>query len=796
MREWNLKSGDPLALTLVCDARLGPTDYTDDQIWELQFGGGDPPALSLNTTYGLRAKSARLFLRFGEDDLLRHDPLEFHQAPEIRQIYPNFLTLAFSPFEGIDVVAEIWVPNSQAVAGRVSITNQSRFERKIRPEMVGQLSPTDGQRMAPFEMSAATLLCGLTGGLSPVLFLTGGAKAGSGPYPSLSLTMQLAPGENRQFYWAQAALADRESSFTMARDLAASRWEAVKSRIEMLNAGHVEVFSGEPAWDAALMLAQKQAASLLVGPTEKLPKLSIVSTRQPDQGFSFRGDGSDYNHLWNGQTIFEACYFANLLLPAAPELVRGLLENFLAVQDEGGEIDWKPGLGGQRCGLLSTPRMAELAWEIAEQTGDTDFLKAHYDALVRFFFSWFSKVNDRDQDGVPELEHPMQLGLDFHPVYSRWQPAAQGVEISASEGPALCSLLYRESQTLMEIARTIGNDADLERLQETAERLKQAVESAWDETTACYLDWDRDTHQSAHGALLLEGSGSGNFVLRTDYEIPIRLIIEVRTDETIRRRPLFFIHGKGASGNNRVERIGDDQFRWMPGIGQLTGKYVYSRLDRIEVHGLEPEDIFRIQSVNYQHLDLTLLAPLWAGIPNPERAKKLVEETITLPAMFWREYGIPTCPQPAATAEAEICWSLNLPWNVMIGEGLLRYGYRSEAVELLTRIMNAIILSLRKDHAFRRGYHAETGRGMGEYNALSGLAPLKFFLDVLGVRLISPKRVWLTGFNPFPWPVTVKYRGMTILRQADKTVVIFPDSQTVTITDPEPRLVSLEVQEP
>ncbi len=53
MREWNLHAGDPLALTLVSDARLGPTDYFDDQIWELKIGSGDPPALSLDTTYGL-----------------------------------------------------------------------------------------------------------------------------------------------------------------------------------------------------------------------------------------------------------------------------------------------------------------------------------------------------------------------------------------------------------------------------------------------------------------------------------------------------------------------------------------------------------------------------------------------------------------------------------------------------------------------------------------------------------------------------------------------------------------------
>jgi hypothetical protein len=110
--------------------------------------------------------------------------------------------------------------------------------------------------------------------------------------------------------------------------------------------------------------------------------------------------------------------------------------------------------------------------------------------------------------------------------------------------------------------------------------------------------------------------------------------------------------------------------------------------------------------------------------------------------------------------------------------------------------MAAVVQNLKSEVAFQRYYQADTGHGVGERNALTGLAPLGLFLDTLGVRLISPSRVALTGINPFPWPVTVKYRGMTILRQREKTVVIFPDGQTVDVgaTDDEstPRYISLE----
>jgi hypothetical protein len=66
------------------------------------------------------------------------------------------------------------------------------------------------------------------------------------------------------------------------------------------------------------------------------------------------------------------------------------------------------------------------------------------------------------------------------------------------------------------------------------------------------------------------------------------------------------------------------------------------------------------------------------------------------------------------------------------------------------------------------------------------------FLDTLGVKVLSPTRVKIAGINPFPWPVTVKYRGLTVLRQSEKTTIIFPDGQAVTLDGAEPRIVALE----
>jgi hypothetical protein len=132
-----------------------------------------------------------------------------------------------------------------------------------------------------------------------------------------------------------------------------------------------------------------------------------------------------------------------------------------------------------------------------------------------------------------------------------------------------------------------------------------------------------------------------------------------------------------------------------------------------------------------------------------------------------------------------------MPLNSMVGEGLVAYGYRSIAAELVSHLMNGVVDGLKRNGVMRRLIDAWIGSTSGEANTLSGLAPLGLFLDVLGVHFLSPDRIELAGFNPYPYPVTVKYRGTTVLRQSEKTVVIFPGGQTIEVTDPNPQTITL-----
>jgi hypothetical protein len=66
----------PVTLRIAADALCGPTDYADDQIWEL-VAGGSPPALALTTSYGLRAAGLRIFPSFGMGGPVVSDPAAF-----------------------------------------------------------------------------------------------------------------------------------------------------------------------------------------------------------------------------------------------------------------------------------------------------------------------------------------------------------------------------------------------------------------------------------------------------------------------------------------------------------------------------------------------------------------------------------------------------------------------------------------------------------------------------------------------------------------------------------------------
>jgi hypothetical protein len=206
---------------------------------------------------------------------------------------------------------------------------------------------------------------------------------------------------------------------------------------------------------------------------------------------------------------------------------------------------------------------------------------------------------------------------------------------------------------------------------------------------------------------------------------------------------------------------------------------------------VDAKDKVIVRRVDYTGEDHSLMLPLWAGVPDKQQAQVMISRTILNAERFDRPYGIPACSSVLDTEADSTCSSVYLPWNQLICEGMLAYGYRQEAARLVAHLMTGIIQNLKQKRAFYQRYHADTGRGLGERNALSGLAPVGLFLRVLGVQVLSATSVRLEGENPFPWPVTVQYKGLKILRGLYRTELKFSDGRSVTVDDPAPCIVSL-----
>lgn len=767
----------------MADARSTHTNYTNDHIWKLQYRHVEPPALTVQTTYGLRALSFCVFPRFVEGENVITDPADFDPTHLIHNFGPDFAFLTYGPLPGIMVEAFYWVPGSHVIGGRMTITNKKLKKRALRFELAAVLSPDEkGRRMVPQKIDEINILAGEAHDLRPVLLVNDDAQEGFGPYPSLAFDVTLPAGMSKEFTWAVAALEDEKASFYLARDTAQRAWDGEMARVELLAESLVAIETGDPDWDLALALSQKNALGLLISPTSQLPHASFVVNRNPDQGFSPRGDGQDYQLNWSGQTPHQTEYLLSLITTAAPEFAQGLLMNFLASQKESGFIPKKIGLAGQESDLLAMPILGNMAWRIYQKTQSKAFLEEIFPKLKKFIQCWFTAEQDSDEDGIPEWTRGRQSGFEEHPDSISNPNWASSPDSSLMEEPALCALLVNELQILGKMAKTIEEESSLTALESLKDGLEKAIHDSWDEENALYYRWDKDTHLSPGEQVIATGMGEGLIRSLAKFEYPVRLLIEIESPKPTLPNFEIFVHGHKTAEQHLVERISSTQLSWNMSVGKALSQRVYSSLEYVNVYGLEEDCKVTVHVADFRAEDISLLMPLWSKTATPKQAKKLIEKTITNPERFWYPYGL-------AVALNRKQKTVSMPWNAMIGKGLLAYGNRETAAQLTTNLMNAIIKNLKENGSFYTLYNADTGQGLHECNTVDGLAPLELFLETLGVRIISPREIALEGRNPFPWPVTVTYRGTTITRRKRRTTITFPDGQSVATTDSKPQIV-------
>jgi hypothetical protein len=251
------------------------------------------------------------------------------------------------------------------------------------------------------------------------------------------------------------------------------------------------------------------------------------------------------------------------------------------------------------------------------------------------------------------------------------------------------------------------------------------------------------------------------------------------------RTPQMTLHVEGldADGQPVTETASADQFVWTTTRGVYTSRAAFARIDKLWFDGLTRVYRATVRTLDTTRTDINALLPLWA-VAIPQERKDALIQPLTDPAQLWRANGVTMTSardadfDPANENGSGGVWPY---WLTLIGEGLLEAGRADLAADLLKRLLKAQTAVLTGQKAFSEFYHSDEPRGLGERGNLSGIAPLHLLLRVIGVRVLSPGKVWTGG--PFAWdePVTIHQHGVTITRKADGTVIRFASGHAVDL---------------
>ncbi len=775
-------------LVLAADARLTRPSYVEDTIWALILREG-PLTVMLETTYGLRARHMRLFpLFFAGPE--RRQVLGLGEKPEdfvLTALAPNYAAVRFRPHQAVEGRLEWLIPDSHSALARIRLHNQGPEPLTLHLGWVADLNPTEeGQPMEPVQHLATATLAGRTAGLPLTVFLTGGAEGLYSPYPTLALPLDLQPGQERRLTLVHLLGYEAEEGLEEARRRAARPWAAEYARLRLADQAWPQIQPEDDTLAWGLAFARQSALRLLHGPFGPSKRRFAVRAREPDQGYSPNGQGTDHPPAWSGLTAPEAWYLSSAyLLPHAPEMAAELLLAFLDAQEEDGFIDAAPGPAGQRAHVLASPLLVDLAGRIYTAQRDRAFVEQVFDPLWRFLQVWFAPEQDADGDGLPEWRHPAQTGLDSLPEFSPWHPWSTGAALASVEDPALWALLYRACRVLETFALEMKRPVERKTLRAWAQRLHQATQRTWDARRAHPLRRDRDTHLSPPGQRLGRLRGAGEVPLKpcASLDAPVRPVIIVEAPTPL--RPRLTLQGRDAHGQP-VREVLTTPPTWYEGRMVFTAAHAYTCLESVAVEEVPSSAHIEVRTADLTRTDLTLLLPFWAGMLTSAQEAQVIRR-LQSERGYDRPYGLPLVPTQRPKAPA---WeAVHMLWNLFILEGLERAGKRDLAADLLVRLWRGAGETLAREGHLREAYHARTGKGLGQRNVLLGLPPLTPALRLAGIGALSPKALVLEAESAFRQPLTVLWRGVRLRLTPQGGEVRFPQGATTPLPAPPAQLL-------
>jgi hypothetical protein len=172
----------------------------------------------------------------------------------------------------------------------------------------------------------------------------------------------------------------------------------------------------------------------------------------------------------------------------------------------------------------------------------------------------------------------------------------------------------------------------------------------------------------------------------------------------------------------------------------------------------------------------TLFYPLLAGVPDEERAGKMLRHLLD-PKLFWGEYVVPTISRDDPDFPRQHYWRGKIwgPTNYLVYQGLKRYGFDVEAGAFARKSARLFLRNWERDRGCYENFLAGgAGSNVKHYTwgALLCLVGLEELIDVepwgglrigtLSAESASVKRILVGGAH---WDVSAGPSGLTCLRE-------------------------------
>ena len=484
LRRWEMDRGEPFNFQIAADARFSRTDYTDDQVWKLNLGSRNNPALSFQTQFGGRAGLVSIVPMWILKGRTVYQFQTYVKPPIITHFAPGYLRTECQIVPELELVAQYWAMESRASGGEYLLTNVSQEDIYLHLDLFGQVTINNRNRklnVLTFNDNTIALHLGQIENINPVLVLEGASLDVYGGFissPKIGCKVVIPAGETIRIPFVVAGLTDMRDSVSLAMNWLARPWKPFFEQIDLEATTVPQISTGNKDWDKLLDLSYTQLINSFMKPTDSLPYASFVANRASNRGWSKRGDGSDHIRVWSGQDPTLAYLIVPIIASIEPDFAKGIILNYLATQDDSGFIDRQPGLGGQRQGVMMMPILARLTWMIYQQTEDEQFLTDTFPKLRAFFKRWYNHDMDRDGDGVPEWSSERQMGYVAFPTFAMGQAWGQGADIKQMETPDLVAYLISEADALQIIAKTLGEDT--KPFTQQRNQLEKHLKEFWD----------------------------------------------------------------------------------------------------------------------------------------------------------------------------------------------------------------------------------------------------------------------------------------------------------------------------